>query len=95
MRRIDILLASELSGGLAPFRHDQFDVALHRWTDFAELPLIEGALWIFIDWVLADMSGLELCRRLRADTLTAHAHVTMVLEEDNQEDRKRDRKSVV
>jgi len=93
MRRIDILLASELSegaaGGLAPFRHDQFDVALHRWSDFSDLPLIEGALWIFIDWVLPEMSGLELCRRLRADALTEHAHVTMVLEEDNLEDRKR------
>jgi len=89
MRRIDILLASELSGGLAAFRHDEFDVVLHRWTDFAELPLIEGALWVFIDWVLPEMSGLELCRRLRADPLTSHAHITMVLEEDNIEDRKR------
>ncbi|KHK90637.1 response regulator transcription factor [Novosphingobium malaysiense] len=89
MRRIDILLATELSGGLAPFRHDDFDVVLHRWTDFSELPLIEGALWVFIDWVLPEMSGLELCRRLRADPLTSHAHVTMVLEEDNIEDRKR------
>jgi len=89
MRRIDILLASELSGGLAGFRHDEIDVVLHRWTDFGELPLIEGALWVFIDWVLPEMSGLELCRRLRADALTAHAHVTMVLEEDNVEDRKR------
>lgn len=89
MRRIDILLASELSGGLAAFRHDEFDVVLHRWTDFAELPLIEGALWIFIDWVLPAMSGLELCRRLRADPVMAQAHVTMVLEEDNLEDRKR------
>lgn len=89
MRRIDILLASELSGGLAAFRHDEFDVVLHRWTDFAELPLIEGALWVFIDWVLPQMSGLELCRRLRADPLTTHAHVTIVLEEDNLEDRKR------
>lgn len=89
MRRIDILLASDLSGGLAPFRHDDLDVVLHRWTDFADLPLIEGALWVFIDWVLPEMSGLELCRRLRADAVTAHAHVTMVLEEDNLEDRKR------
>ncbi|WP_226633181.1 response regulator transcription factor [Novosphingobium profundi] len=89
MRRIDILLASELSGGYAPFRHDDFDVVLHRWTDYCELPLIEGALWVFVDWVLPEMSGLELCRRLRADALTAHAHVTMVLEEDNVEDRKR------
>lgn len=89
MRRIDILLASELTGGHAPFRHDGFEVVLHRWTDFAELPLIEGALWVFIDWVLPQMSGLELCRRLRADSLTAHAHVTMVLDQDAVEDRKR------
>lgn len=89
MRRIDILLTSELSGGMAPFRHDNFDVVFHRWTDFSDLPLIEGALWIFIDWVLPEMSGLELCRRLRADPLTAQAHVTMVIEEDNIEDRKR------
>lgn len=89
MRRIDILLASDLTGGLAAFRHDGFEAVLHRWSDVSELPLIEGALWVFIDWVLPDMSGLELCRRLRADALTAHAHVTMVLEEDNVEDRKR------
>jgi len=89
MRRIDILLASEVGGGHAPFRHDGFEVVLHHWTDFSDLPLIEGALWIFVDWVLPAMSGLEMCRRLRADALTAHAHVTMVLEEDTLEDRKR------
>ncbi|EIZ80693.1 two-component system, OmpR family, phosphate regulon response regulator PhoB [Novosphingobium sp. Rr 2-17] len=89
MRRIDILLASELSGGLVPFRHDGLEVMFHRWNDISELPLIEGALWIFVDWVLPEMSGLELCRRLRADALTAYAHVTMVLEEDAIEDRKR------
>lgn len=89
MRRIDILLASELTGGLAAFRHGDYDVVMHRWDDQAELPLIEGALWVFVDWVLPQMSGLELCRRLRADTATAHAHITMVLEEDNVEDRKR------
>ncbi len=89
MRRIDILLASELTGGSMPFAHDDLDVVLHRWNGLGELPLIEGALWIFVDWVLPEMSGLELCRRLRVDALTAHAHITMVLEEDNVEDRKR------
>lgn len=89
MRRIDILLTSDLAGGLAPFRHDDFDVVLHRWTDFGGLPLIEGSLWVFVDWVLPQMSGLELCRRLRCDPATAQAHVTLVLEEDNLEDRKR------
>ena len=89
MQRIDILLASELQGGHAPFRHDDLDVVFHRWTGHGELPLLEGALWVFIDWVLPEMSGLELCRRLRADAMTAHAHVTLVLEEDNLDDRKR------
>lgn len=89
MQRIDILLASDMLGGLAPFRHDGLDVAFHRWTDHGELPLLEGGLWIFINWVLPEMSGLELCRRLRADPMMAHAHLTMVLEEDNLDDRKR------
>jgi two-component system phosphate regulon response regulator PhoB len=35
------------------------------------------------------ISGLEMCRRLRADPRTADAHVTMVLEEDDAEDRRR------
>jgi two-component system, OmpR family, phosphate regulon response regulator PhoB len=89
MQRIDILLTSEIDGGLAAFRHEDFEIVLHRWYDFAGLPLIDGSLWIFVDWVLPQMSGLELCRRLRCDPQTAQAHVTMVLEEDHQEDRKR------
>ena len=51
--------------------------------------LVEGPCWLFIDWMLPEMSGLELCRRLRADPRTAEAHVTMVLEEDDVEDRRR------
>ncbi len=64
MRRIDILLTSELAGGMASFAHGELELVFHRWTGVAELPLLEGALWAFIDWVLPDISGLELCRRL-------------------------------
>ncbi|RVQ69751.1 response regulator [Croceicoccus ponticola] len=46
-------------------------------------------MWAFVDWVLDECSGLELCRRLRADSRTAEAHVTMVLEADDPEDRRR------
>lgn len=35
----------------------------------------------YIDWLTADMSGLELCRRLRAAPGTRDAHITMVLED--------------
>jgi two-component system phosphate regulon response regulator PhoB len=62
---------------------------LHRWSAPAQLPLIDGSLWAFVDWVLPEMSGLELCRRLRCDPATASAHITIVLEEDDQDDRKR------
>lgn len=89
MRRIDILLTSDLSEGMAPFRHDDLEVVFHRWARGRDLPLIEGALWAFVEWTLPDVSGLELCRRLRCDPLTAQAHVTIVLEDDNQEDRRR------
>lgn len=89
VHRIDVLLTSELDGGMAPFRHDDLDLVIHHWTGTAELPLIEGTLWAFVDWVLPGMAGLEVCRRLRCDPLTASAHVTMVLEDDDVEDRKR------
>ncbi|NMW32121.1 DNA-binding response regulator [Altererythrobacter sp. RZ02] len=36
-----------------------------------------------------DLAGLEMCRRLRADPRTADAHITMVLENDDAEDRRR------
>jgi two-component system phosphate regulon response regulator PhoB len=89
MQRIDILLTGDLVGGFAPFRHADLELVLHRWENPAQLPLIEGSLWAFVDWFLPEMSGLELCRRLRCDPATAAAHVTIVLEEDDHDDRKR------
>ncbi|WP_305096799.1 response regulator transcription factor [Croceibacterium aestuarii] len=51
--------------------------------------LIEGACWIFVDWMLPELSGLEMCHRLRADPRTKDAHITMVLELEDAEDRRR------
>lgn len=51
--------------------------------------LVDGRAWVFIDWVMEDLSGLEMVRRLRADPRMRDAHVTMVLEEDDPEDRRR------
>lgn len=46
-------------------------------------------LWIFIDWVLHESSGLEICRRLKAAPQTAHGHVTMLLDEDDRDEQRR------
>jgi two-component system phosphate regulon response regulator PhoB len=89
MHHIDILLTSDLDGGVAPFRHGEIEAVFHKWTSLGELPLLDGALWAFVDWVLPDISGLEVCRRLRCDPLTAQAHITMILDEDDPEARRR------
>lgn len=51
--------------------------------------LVEGRGWFFVDWLISELSGLEMCRRLRADQRTAKGHITMVLERDDMDDRRR------
>ncbi len=89
MNEISIFLTNAACHEFEEFVHGDA-----RFT-FAHLPatgpdrLIEGPLWIFVDWVLEETSGLEMCRRLRADQRTSDAHITMVLYEDDIEDRRR------
>lgn len=89
MGQIDILLTHAFDGGLEPFVHDDLRVNFHVWEGEGPLPLLDGRPWAFVDWLLPDLSGLELCRRLRSDAQTEQVHVTMVLEEDDVEDRRR------
>lgn len=49
----------------------------------------DGKVWAFIDWICPQMSGLELCRRLRDAAPTRRAHLTMVLESADMESRRR------
>jgi len=37
-------------------------------------------IWCFIDFLLPDLSGIEMCRRLRSDSTTRHANITMIFE---------------
>ena len=89
MRRTDILLTSDIEGGTLPFEYGDMRIVFHRWSLRGELPLIEGALWAFVDWVLPEISGLELCRRLKCHPQTTQAHITIVLDEDDPDARRR------
>lgn len=86
---VNIFLTDRNADAMDDFVHDG------RRFAFAHLPaagparLVEGPVWAFVDWVMDDLAGLEMCRRLRADPRTAEAHITMVLEEDDAEDRRR------
>lgn len=48
-----------------------------------------GRVWCFIDWLLPSISGLEVCRRLRESQVSANCHITMVLDEDESDIRRR------
>jgi two-component system phosphate regulon response regulator PhoB len=50
---------------------------------------IDGKTWCFVDWLLRDMAGLELCRLLRAHPATSDSHITMILEDDDPASRRR------
>jgi len=86
---VNIFLTGSLADSLDDFVHDD-----RRFT-FAPIGpggpdrLVDGPVRVFIDWVMDECAGLEMCRRLRADPRTAEAHITMVLEADDAEDRRR------
>ncbi|MCZ8370603.1 MAG: response regulator transcription factor [Porphyrobacter sp.] len=86
---INIFLTSDLGESLEDFVHDQRRFTFDQMGPEGPKRLVEGPMWAFVDWVMPELAGLELCRRLRADPRTIDAHVTMVLEEDNPEDRRR------
>ncbi len=86
---VNIFVTGDLGESLEDFVHDHLRFTFDRLGPDGPRRLVEGPMWAFVDWVLTDLAGLELCRRLRADQRTADAHVTMVLEEDDPEDRRR------
>lgn len=86
---VNIFLTSDLGESLDDFVHDQRRFTFDKLGAAGPRRLVEGPMWAFVDWVLPDLAGLEMCRRLRADPRTAEAHITMVLEADDTEDRRR------
>ena len=86
---INIFLTNGLGETLDDFVHDGRRFTFDRLGGEGPQRLVEGPMWAFVDWVMDDLAGLEMCRRLRADPRTLEAHVTVVLEEDDAEDRRR------
>jgi two-component system phosphate regulon response regulator PhoB len=72
------------------------EALLRRRPDLTALPIgskvpaeaFPGPVFGFIDWLLPDISGIELCRRLRQAGNTRHAHLTMVLDSGDAADRR-------
>lgn len=86
---INIFVTGALGNSLDDFLHDGRRLTFDRIGSDGPARLVDGPIWAFIDWVMDDLAGLEMCRRMRADPRTHDAHVTMVLEQDDPEDRRR------
>lgn len=89
METVNIFLTDPMGDALEDFVHDAIRFRFGAIGPDGPKRLTEGPVWVFVDWVLPDLSGLEMCRRLRSDPRTEDAHVTIVLEHDDQEDRRR------
>lgn len=86
---VNIFVTGSAVESMDDFVHDGTRYTFDRLDPDGPKRLVEGPVRAFVDWVMDDLAGLEMCRRLRADARMAEAHVTMVLEEDDPEDRRR------
>lgn len=89
MKRVNILTTNRETAQFADFAHGDTLFAFSLLGSTGPSQLIEGQAWIFVDWVMEDCSGLEMVRRLRSDPRVGDAHITIILEEDDIEDRRR------
>ena len=89
MNRVSIFTTDRTAARFDQFVHGDTVFSFGQLASEGPQRLVEGAAWAFVDWVMEDLSGLEMCRRLRADARLREAHVTMVLERDDSEDRRR------
>lgn len=89
MSRVDIFTTNEAAARYETFSHGDTEFVFCRLTSAGPSKLVQGETWVFVDWVMEDLSGLEMVRRLRADTRMQSAHITLVLDEDDPEDRRR------
>ena len=89
MRTINIFLTDPIAGDLPDFDNGDIRYVFARLYPDGPRRLVEGPVCAFVDWVMDDLSGLEMCRRLRTDPRMEDAHITIVLEEDDAEDKRR------
>ena len=89
MDRISILTTNSEAARFADFAHDETVFRFALLPLEGPHPLLDGRAWVFVEWVMEALSGLEMVRRLRADPRMGDAHITMVLDDDDPEARRR------
>lgn len=86
---VNILMTNPAVEAMQDYLHDGRRFTFDRLDARGPQRFVETPAWVFVDWLMQDMAGLEMCRRLSADPRTSAAHLTMVLESDNPQDCRR------
>lgn len=86
---INVFLTNTSGDTYDAFEHGDLRVTFASMGSEGPRRLIDGTIMAYVDWVLPDISGFEMCRRLRANPATSNAHIIMVLERDHLDDRRR------
>ncbi len=89
MDRVSIFTTDRAAARFAPFLDGATLFGFELLPTSGPGRMVDEPAWAFVDWVLDELSGLEMCRRLRADPRVRGAHLTMVLERNDGEDRRR------
>ncbi len=84
-----VLITAPKPGLLDDLARARPDWRLVALTDQPPLLAGNGPVWAFIDWLCPTMSGLEMCRRMRESNQTRRSHLTMVLDDQDPELRRR------
>jgi len=84
-----------------PARSEELEAELSESGNYISLQLLDSAMipgslprdmdgaFVFVDWLLPDMSGLELCRRLRDSAAGRRCHITLALDSPDADLRRR------
>lgn len=80
MRQVEIVLTSEVEGAVGRHVGEASEVLFRQWDGMAPLWPQAKEQWLFVDWILPTISGVEACRRVKLAPESAHCYVTMVLD---------------
>lgn len=84
-----LILAPGDPGVMASLRVEEPGVRLISISHSIPDVRIDGTVWCFVRWLLPEQSGLEMCRMLR-DAATINApHITMLLDSDDDDAKRR------
>ena len=88
MNQIKVYTTTPIKGA-HDFRNHAGQFSFHHFDPARMGDRPDGRVFVFIDWTLPEISGLQLCRQLRAQQPSVATHVTMVLSESDDEARRR------